>query len=343
MGRWGVRPQKAGNAQGVAADEEEGAAMDLEDFSSFWYVARHKSISGAARDVGCSQSTLSKRLQRIEAELGVTLVERRQGSTGALRLTEQGEAFLAASTDIMARYEAMLREIRQPSRGVTEVTYAAPLRACFSKPLQRLARVLADACAPGPSGTAAGGSPMGGAVRLKPVAIGSSSSLDMLESGEADLAFEPYAPCIEKRGLSRASLFTLPAMVVVSEGCPLAVAPDSPLDPRALDGMRCVVSIGHGSFMLRRHLEAMQEAAGISTAWETVDSDDVVVGPGDDPGAFVMLPESYKPIVESMLDGVTCLRVGDPACAYDMSAIYDGRRVDSGVQQVLRALGAMGE
>ena len=64
----------------------------------FIHVARSKSISSAGRTLGLSTTTASKRLQDLEAALGVRLVDR---TTRQLALTEAGERLLARSADML--------------------------------------------------------------------------------------------------------------------------------------------------------------------------------------------------------------------------------------------------
>ena len=66
----------------------------------FISVARSKSISSAGRTLGLSTTTASKRLQDLEAALGVRLVDR---TTRQLALTEAGERLLARSADMLDR------------------------------------------------------------------------------------------------------------------------------------------------------------------------------------------------------------------------------------------------
>ena len=44
--------------------------MDWDDVRSFLAIARARTLSGAARDLGVRQSTMSRRLEALEAERG---------------------------------------------------------------------------------------------------------------------------------------------------------------------------------------------------------------------------------------------------------------------------------
>ena len=64
--------------------------MDIEDLQTFVVVADVGGVSAAARRLGLAKSIVSRRLFRIEAELGVQLLAR---TTRGAALTEAGETF----------------------------------------------------------------------------------------------------------------------------------------------------------------------------------------------------------------------------------------------------------
>lgn len=76
----------------------------------FVSVARSKSISSAGRMLGLSTTTASKRLQDLEAALGVRLVDR---TTRQLALTEAGERLLARSADMLDEIQSAFAEARE--------------------------------------------------------------------------------------------------------------------------------------------------------------------------------------------------------------------------------------
>lgn len=83
--------------------------MDIEDLQTFVAVADAGGVSAAARRLGLSKSIVSRRLLRIEAELGVQLLAR---TTRGAALTEAGVTFrdhaARASTEIDTAREAIL-------------------------------------------------------------------------------------------------------------------------------------------------------------------------------------------------------------------------------------------
>ena len=83
--------------------------MDIEDLQTFVAVADAGGVSAAARRLGASKSIVSRRLLRIEAELGVQLLAR---TTRGAALTEAGMTFrdhaARASAEIDAARETIL-------------------------------------------------------------------------------------------------------------------------------------------------------------------------------------------------------------------------------------------
>ncbi|MDX2089076.1 MAG: LysR family transcriptional regulator [Kofleriaceae bacterium] len=92
----------------------------IEALRLFARIAEHQSFSSAAVDLKIKQSTASKWLAALEADLGVRLVER---TTRSVRLTEAGRRFLDHSSEVVARFDEARREL---SEGRTEL--ADPVR-----------------------------------------------------------------------------------------------------------------------------------------------------------------------------------------------------------------------
>lgn len=111
-------------------------AMDLQLLETFARVVEAGSLSGAARQIGCSLSTVSRQLAALEVELGAPLVDR---STRALRMTAEGLrlrphalAVLRAmddARDSVARQDGLAGRVRLSvpvALGVTRVVPVLP-------------------------------------------------------------------------------------------------------------------------------------------------------------------------------------------------------------------------
>lgn len=70
----------------------------LPNIQAFVQVAKHKSFSGAAAELGLSPSAISKSVQRLEDDLNLKLLHR---TTRKLSLTDDGERFFQKASDIL--------------------------------------------------------------------------------------------------------------------------------------------------------------------------------------------------------------------------------------------------
>ncbi|OWQ47469.1 LysR family transcriptional regulator [Roseateles noduli] len=77
--------------------------MNFEELQTFVEVADAGGVSPAARRLGVAKSVISRRLLRLETELGVLLLAR---TTRGAALTEAGTAFRDHAARIVAEYEA---------------------------------------------------------------------------------------------------------------------------------------------------------------------------------------------------------------------------------------------
>src|SRR6201996_8072398 len=98
--------------------------MDIEDVRTFVDVADAGGVSPAARRLGVSKSIVSRRLFRLEAELGVQLLAR---TTRGAALTEAGVTFRAHAARVCAEID-IARETILPSGDLRgRLRIAAPL------------------------------------------------------------------------------------------------------------------------------------------------------------------------------------------------------------------------
>jgi len=76
----------------------------------FVRLVERGSFSAAAADLKIKQSTASKWVAEIEAELGVALVQR---TTRSLQVTEDGQRFRAHAREVIAAFDAMRAELAE--------------------------------------------------------------------------------------------------------------------------------------------------------------------------------------------------------------------------------------
>lgn len=111
--------------------------MDIEDLMTFVEVADAGGVSAAARRLGVSKSIVSRRLLRLEADLGVQLLVR---TTRGAALTEAGVTF----RDHAARVQAEISEARETILADGELCGRLRIAAPISFGPTHFAPILAD-------------------------------------------------------------------------------------------------------------------------------------------------------------------------------------------------------
>jgi DNA-binding transcriptional LysR family regulator len=123
------------------------AAIDWDQIRVFLAVARAGQLAGAAARLGLDVSTVSRRLDRLEAELATHLFDRTRDGTV---LTAAAEAMLPAAEDMergLAQFAAAVDAIETTAEGVVRMTappgvadaFVAPLLARFHDRFPRVA------------------------------------------------------------------------------------------------------------------------------------------------------------------------------------------------------------
>src|SRR4051794_27021676 len=105
---------------------EARPVITFKQIEALHWIVKLGSFERAAAKLNTSQSTISKRVQELEASTGEVLFDRNQRS---VRLTEKGEHLLALGREILALYERILdlkNEGERPAQrlriGVTELS-----------------------------------------------------------------------------------------------------------------------------------------------------------------------------------------------------------------------------
>src|SRR5215475_1039999 len=99
--------------------------MELRHLRYFIAIAEHGTVTGAAKAVLVAQPSLSRQLNRLETELGVTLFHH---GVGRLRLTPAGIEFLAMARDLVSRADSAIAAAAALATGsVARLTIAAPV------------------------------------------------------------------------------------------------------------------------------------------------------------------------------------------------------------------------
>jgi DNA-binding transcriptional LysR family regulator len=88
--------------------------MDLRQLRYFVTVARERNFTRAAEQLHIAQPPLSRQIQLLEEELGVSLLSR---NSRPARLTEAGRLFYEQAMDVLSRVEQLKHATQQIGRG----------------------------------------------------------------------------------------------------------------------------------------------------------------------------------------------------------------------------------
>jgi LysR family transcriptional regulator AphB len=116
--------------------------MDLNDIALFVQVVRAGSFAEAGRRLNIPPSTGSRRIQKLEARLGVRLMQR---STRKLVLTSAGQAFFsqcAQQVDVLHESARKVADLHDSISG--RVRVAAPANFLFWFPVEAVHKFLLD-------------------------------------------------------------------------------------------------------------------------------------------------------------------------------------------------------
>lgn len=115
-----------------------GMAVDLNDVAVFESVVSAGSLTAAAERLGQPKSSVSRALARLEADLGVRLLQR---TTRKLHLTAAGQLFLSRSQPLLQglrEAEKAVAQLQESPRGSLRITMPVELGMRF------MGRVVAD-------------------------------------------------------------------------------------------------------------------------------------------------------------------------------------------------------
>ncbi|XYQ53403.1 LysR family transcriptional regulator [Pectobacterium carotovorum] len=100
--------------------------MTLKQLEALYWVVKLSGFSAAARQLNASQSTVSKRLQELEKNLGITLLS---GDSRPIMLTDQGLELYTVARQMLEIRDNVLLRLSEPGNysgilrlGVTELT-----------------------------------------------------------------------------------------------------------------------------------------------------------------------------------------------------------------------------
>lgn len=178
--------------------------MRLEQLQAFLAVAETGNFQQAARTCGVTQSTISRQIQALEADLGVLLFHRSANA----KLTVGGERFLLRARKICQEWANATQELADLMAGKQpELCVAAIPSICA----HALPPVLQQFCTQYPT------------VQLRVTSLGSDRALKVLRDGLVDLAIVMQNRALAATGEMVVDLlFEEPIQVLMSAHHPLA-------------------------------------------------------------------------------------------------------------------------
>ncbi|MGC3997990.1 MAG: LysR family transcriptional regulator [Anaeromyxobacter sp.] len=100
------------------------AAAPFPQLQAFLAVARHRSFTAAARDLGVTRSAVSQAVQQLEAQLGVVLLTR---TTRSVSVTDAGRRLVEGAAPSLGQLAAALTEVSaRPGEAVGRLRLSVP-------------------------------------------------------------------------------------------------------------------------------------------------------------------------------------------------------------------------
>lgn len=178
--------------------------MRLEQLQAFLAVAETGSFQQAARRCGVTQSTISRQIQGLESDLGVSLFHR----SSQAKLTVGGECLLPRARKIFQEWQTASQELSELQSGKQPELCIASIHSLCA---YHLPPVLQQFCQDYPD------------VQLRVTALGSDRALKVLKDGLVDLAIVMNNRfLVASPGLVVEALYDEPIRVLMSAKHPLS-------------------------------------------------------------------------------------------------------------------------
>ena len=113
----------------------KGLSMHLNQIHSFLAVSKTLNFTGAARQLGVPQSTISRQVNDLESQLGVKLFYRTKRD---VQLTDEGRTFLPYAQEIAdaaRKGSYAVRQLHEGAAGRLSIAVAPPSQAFFARAL----------------------------------------------------------------------------------------------------------------------------------------------------------------------------------------------------------------
>ncbi len=289
--------------------------MNLDLLQTFLAVLEAGSLNQAAARLHISQSTLTRRIQALEASIGGQLLERT--SSGVLA-TATGQQLADTVGPLLEQFEAVLQEVRRFARGqrnTLRIGYLASAAARFLNPaLARLRTKLPE-------------------TRVQLLDLSPGEQMEGLRKGELDVALLGHAGPLLSREFFTRRIATLPVYVAMSESSPLAR--NESLQVRDL---RKEVFIGAPEVDMPGHNQWVRQLARRSGFHShfVINADSLVHGLAAvvTEGAVMLVPEH---VAKNEVPGVVFRPLDDPEATWEIHVAWQRGKVADAVKVFLEA------
>ena len=288
----------------------------LAQLRAFLIIMEEGSLNRAAIRLRIAQSTLSRQMQALEADIGGALLER---TTTGVRPTDAGHALASSLPKLLAGYDAVIAEARRLARGqrdLIRVGYLGSAAQMFLDPALSVMRRSHPE------------------VKVKLLDLSPGEQIAALRKGEIDLALIGQEGALVSTEFYTQKLTTLPLVAVMPADHSLAGKKQISL--KELRDERFISSIeedlpGHNRWItqLCRRVgfrpKFVQEAVSVSNLFTLIVSE----------GAVALVPSYLK---HFPVAGVAMVELLDRKATWDFLVVWQRGRTAKSVRELIDAL-----
>ena len=288
----------------------------LAQLRAFLIIMEEGSLNRAAIRLRISQSTLSRQMQALEADIGGALLER---TSAGVRPTDAGHALASSLPRVLAGYDAAIAEARRLARGqrdLIRVGYLGSAAQMFLDPALSVMRRIHPE------------------VKVKLLDLSPGEQIAALRKGEIDLALIGQEGALVSTEFYTLKLTTLPLVAVMPADHPLASKKRISL--KELRDEAFISSTeedlpGHDRWITQLCRRAgfrpkfVQEAVSVSNMFTLIVSE----------GAFALVPSYLK---HFPVAGVAMVDLSDREATWDFLVVWQRGRTADSLRELLDAL-----
>ena len=288
----------------------------LAQLRAFLVVMEEGSLNRAAIRLRISQSTLSRQMQALEADIGGALLER---TTTGVRPTDAGHALASSLPSVLAGYDAAIAEARRLARGqrdLIRVGYLGSAAQMFLDPALSVMRRSHPE------------------IKVKLLDLSPGEQIAALRKGEIDLALIGQEGALVSTEFYTQKLTTLPLVVVMPADHSLASKKQISL--KELRDERFISSTeedlpGHNRWITQLCRRAgfrpkfVQDAVSVSNLFTLIVSE----------GAVALVPSYLK---HFPVAGVAMVELLDRKATWDFLVVWQRGRTAKSLRELLDAL-----